>query len=180
MGGAAAGLGLWPSSTWAQTDPGYQRASLLGTDFDLSISETMMDFTGSPRRALTVNGGVPSPTLRWREGDTVTLRVANRFHEDTSIHWHGILLPANMDGVPGLSFDGIRPGETYVYRFTVRQGGTYWYHPGFPIWSWYPPPENRRRALIFLGSDARNPAAEGDTQWVNYKPSHFSSRSMGI
>ena len=52
--------------------------------------------------------------------------------------------------------------------------------PGFPIWSWYPPPENRRRALIFLGSDARNPAAEGDTQWVNYKPSHFSSRSMGI
>ena len=54
------------------------------------------------------------------------------------------------------------------------------YYPGFPIWSWYPPPENRRRALIFLGSDARNPAAEGDTQWVNYKPSHFSSRSMGI
>ena len=128
MGGAAAGLGLWSSSTWAQTNPGRQPATLADTDFDLSIGETMMDFTGSPRRALTVNGCLPAPTLRWREGDTVTVRVANRFHEDTSIHWHGILLPANMDGVPGLSFDGIRPGETFVYRFTVRQGGTYWYH----------------------------------------------------
>ena len=128
MGGVVASFDMWRGTAWAQTDPGYQPATLLGTDFDLSIGEAMMDFTGSPRRALTVNGGVPSPTLRWREGDTVTLRVANRFHQDTSIHWHGILLPANMDGVPGLSFDGIRPGETFVYRFTVRQGGTYWYH----------------------------------------------------
>jgi hypothetical protein len=63
-----------------------------------------------------------------RCGDTVTLRVANALDEDTSIHWHGILLPANMDGVPGLSFDGIRPGESYLYRFQVRQAGTYWYH----------------------------------------------------
>ena len=87
-----------------------------------------MNFTGSPRVAFTVNGSVPSPTLRWREGDTVTLRVANTLDEEASIHWHGILLPANMDGVPGLSFGGIRPGETYVYRFKVRQAGTYWYH----------------------------------------------------
>ena len=87
-----------------------------------------MDFTGSPRVAVTVNGSVPAPTLRWREGDTVTVRVANRLRDETSVHWHGILLPANMDGVPGLSFDGIRPGETFVYRFRVRQGGTYWYH----------------------------------------------------
>ena len=150
MGGAAAGLGLWPSSTWAQTDPGYQRASLLGTDFDLSISETMMDFTGSPRRALTVNGGVPSPTLRWREGDTV-LRVANRFHEDTSIHWHGILLPANMDGVPGLSFDGIRPGETYVYRFTVRQGGDLLVSPRISDLVVVPSPGEQASRLDFPG-----------------------------
>ena len=87
-----------------------------------------MNFTGSPRVAVTVNGSVPAPTLRWREGDTVTMRVANTLDEDASIHWHGILLPANMDGVPGLSFHGIRPGETYVYRFEVRQAGTYWYH----------------------------------------------------
>ena len=87
-----------------------------------------MNFTGAPKIAFTVNGSVPAPTLRWREGDTVTLRVANTLDEDASIHWHGIVLPANMDGVPGLSFHGIRPGETYVYRFKVRQGGTYWYH----------------------------------------------------
>jgi CopA family copper-resistance protein len=87
-----------------------------------------MNFTGSPRVAFTVNGSVPAPLLRWKEGDTVTLRVVNTLDEDASIHWHGILLPANMDGVPGLSFHGIRPGETYVYRFEVRQAGTYWYH----------------------------------------------------
>jgi FtsP/CotA-like multicopper oxidase with cupredoxin domain len=87
-----------------------------------------MNFTGNPRIALTVNGSIPAPTLRWKEGDTVTMRVANTLDEDASIHWHGILLPANMDGVPGLSFAGIRAGETYVYRFRVRQGGTYWYH----------------------------------------------------
>ena len=101
---------------------------IAGTDFDLRIGETPMNFTGNPRVAFTVNGSVPAPTLRWKEGDTVTLRVANSLDETASIHWHGILLPANMDGVPGLSFHGIGPGETYVYRFTVRQGGTYWYH----------------------------------------------------
>ena len=78
--------------------------------------------------AFTVNGSVPAPTLRWKEGDVVTLRVANSLDEIASIHWHGILLPANMDGVPGLSFHGIGPGDAYVYRFKVRQGGTYWYH----------------------------------------------------
>ena len=87
-----------------------------------------MHFSGHPSVAITVNGSIPAPTLHWKEGDTVTLRVANTLNEDTSIHWHGILLPANMDGVPGLSFQGIRPGETYVYRFKVRQAGTYWYH----------------------------------------------------
>ena len=128
MGGAVAGLGLWRPAASAQTDAGQQLVSLTGTEFDLTIGETLMDFTGSPRLAVTVNGSLPAPTLRWKEGDTVTLRVANTLGEGTSIHWHGILLPANQDGVPGLSFDGIRPGETHVYRFTVRQGGTYWYH----------------------------------------------------
>ena len=123
-----AGLGLWRPSAWASTDVGRPRLALSGTEFDLTIGETLMNVTGAPRFAVTVNGGVPAPTLRWREGDTVTLRVTNTLSEDTSIHWHGILLPANMDGVPGLSFNGIRPGETHTYRFTVRQGGTYWYH----------------------------------------------------
>ena len=128
VGGAAAGLGLWREPAFAQGNAPAPWGTLAGTDFDLRIGETPMNFTGSPKIALTVNGSVPAPTLRWKEGDTVTLRVANTLAEDASIHWHGILLPANMDGVPGLSFHGIRPGETYVYRFKVRQSGTYWYH----------------------------------------------------
>jgi CopA family copper-resistance protein len=128
VGGAAAGLGLWRAPALAQGNPPVGWTALSGTEFDLRIGETPMNFTGSPRVAFTVNGSGPAPTLRWKEGDTVTLRVANTLAEDASIHWHGILLPANMDGVPGLSFHGIRPGEAYVYRFKVRQGGTYWYH----------------------------------------------------
>ena len=127
-GGVVAGLGLWRDSAVAQ---GARQSTgvLSGTEFDLSLGETLVNFTGSPRIAHTVNGSLPAPILRWREGDTVTLRVRNRLREDdASIHWHGILLPANMDGVPGLSFNGIHPGETYLYRFNVRQGGTYWYH----------------------------------------------------
>jgi CopA family copper-resistance protein len=128
VGGAVAGLGLWREPAFAQGNAPTPWGTLAGTDFDLRIGETPMNFTGSRKTAFTVNGSVPAPTLRWTEGDTVTLRVANTLDEDASIHWHGILLPANMDGVPGLSFHGIRPGETYVYRFKVRQSGTYWYH----------------------------------------------------
>ncbi|HEX2344693.1 MAG TPA: copper resistance system multicopper oxidase [Vicinamibacterales bacterium] len=128
VGGAAAGLGLWGTPALARGHRPAAWTDLSGTEFDLHIGETPTNFTGNPRVAFTVNGSVPAPTLRWKEGDTVTLRVANTLDEDASIHWHGILLPANMDGVPGLSFHGIRPGETYVYRFTVRQAGTYWYH----------------------------------------------------
>ena len=101
---------------------------LQGTEFDLVIAETPVNFTGTPRMATTINGSIPAPTLHWREGDTVTIRVTNRLPVDTSIHWHGILLPFDMDGVPGISFKGIPPGETFTYRFKVEQTGTYWYH----------------------------------------------------
>jgi CopA family copper-resistance protein len=126
-GGLLGGLGLWRTPVWALNSPG-QLNELTGTDFELFIGETPVNFTGQSRTAMTINGGVPGPLLRWREGDTVTLRVRNRLKADTSIHWHGILLPANMDGVPGLSFKGIEPGGVYVYQFKVRQHGTYWYH----------------------------------------------------
>ena len=125
--GLLAGLGLWRTPVWAVTSPGEPQV-LAGTEFDLSIGETTVNITGHPRTAMTINGGLPGPLLRWREGDTVTLRVKNALKVDTSIHWHGILLPANMDGVPGLSFHGIEPGGVYVYQFKVRQNGTYWYH----------------------------------------------------
>lgn len=126
-GGVLAGLGLWRQPAWALSGSG-QPTLLAGTQFDLSIDELAVDFTGHRRRAVAVNGSLPAPVLRWREGDTVTLRVRNRLQEDTSIHWHGIVLPANMDGVPGFSFAGIAPGGLYEYRFKVRQSGTYWYH----------------------------------------------------
>ncbi|OUM05396.1 copper oxidase [Pseudomonas syringae] len=125
--GILGGLGLWRSPAWAMPNPG-QPDGLSGTEFDLTIGETRVNITGNARTALTINGGIPGPLLRWREGDTVTLRVKNRLDETTSIHWHGIILPANMDGVPGLSFEGIAPDGLYVYRFKVRQHGTYWYH----------------------------------------------------
>lgn len=126
-GGLLGGLGLWRSPVWALTSPG-QPTVLAGTEFDLFIDQSPVNLTGRTRTALTINGSLPGPLLRWREGDTVTLRVKNRLVEPTSIHWHGILLPSNMDGVPGLSFKGIEPGGVFVYQFTVKQHGTYWYH----------------------------------------------------
>lgn len=125
-GGALAGLGGWRAAL-AQRGAA-PAAELRGTEFHLEIGETPVNFTGAARIATTVNGQLPAPLLRWREGDTVTLHVANRLREQTSIHWHGILLPTEMDGVPGLSFPGIDPGQTFTYRFKVRQSGTYWYH----------------------------------------------------
>ncbi|WP_313304616.1 copper resistance system multicopper oxidase [Stutzerimonas balearica] len=126
-GSAVAGLGLWRQPVWALTSPG-QPTVLSGTEFDLTIDSMSVDFTGKRRTAMAINGSIPGPLLRWREGDTVTLRVRNRLPQDTSIHWHGILLPANMDGVPGFSFAGIAPDGMYEYRFKVKQSGTYWYH----------------------------------------------------
>ena len=101
---------------------------LSGTSFDLEIAELPVNFTGAPRVATAINGSLPGPILRWREGTEVSVRVTNRLPVQTSLHWHGILLPADMDGVPGFSFEGIAPGETFTYRFPVRQSGTYWYH----------------------------------------------------
>ncbi|WP_372016896.1 copper resistance system multicopper oxidase [Pseudoxanthomonas sp. 10H] len=125
--GLAGGAGLLRLPAHAASAAAPQ--VLAGTDFDLAIGASEVNITGRARQAITVNGRLPAPILRWREGDTVALRVANRLADaPTSIHWHGILLPANMDGVPGMSFDGIAPGESWLYRFTLRQSGTYWYH----------------------------------------------------
>jgi CopA family copper-resistance protein len=106
-----------------------ERAPVLsGTEFQLEIGPVPMNVTGRPMTATGINGRIPAPILRWREGDTVTLAVTNRLSEPTSIHWHGVRTPSPMDGVPGLSFRGIPPGKTFVYRFPVHQSGTYWYH----------------------------------------------------
>ena len=101
---------------------------LRGTEFALDIGPVPLTIDGRQAMATGINGMVPAPTLVWREGDTLTLKVTNRLNEPSSIHWHGVRTPSPMDGVPGLSFRGIAPGETFTYRFPVHQSGTYWYH----------------------------------------------------
>ena len=128
--GAAASL---PAHAWGRTRRDayahvQSMSALHGDHFNLSIGELPVNLTGRPARAKVINGSLPAPTLHWREGDTVEMLVSNTLAEDTSIHWHGIILPANMDGVPGFSFPGIAPGESYLYRFQLHQAGTYWYH----------------------------------------------------
>ena len=131
--GLAAGGVLAATPAWLQAATNGKSASgsvpvLSGTEIDLVIAEMPVNFTGVTRMATTINGSIPAPTLRLREGDEVTIRVTNNLSVASSIHWHGIILPYQMDGVPGISYKGIAPGETFVYRFTLQQSGTYWYH----------------------------------------------------
>lgn len=97
-------------------------------EYDLIIAKEKINITGKPTWGITINGGLPGPVLRFKEGDTARIRVHNRMTEDTSIHWHGVLVPPNMDGVPYVSFPPIKPGATWTYEFPIRQAGTYWYH----------------------------------------------------
>lgn len=128
-GGVVAGLGCRPAlgALAGPVVPNYPQ-TLAGSTFQLDIGELPVNFTGRSRMATVVNGSLPAPVLRFREGDTVKLSVFNRLKTLSAIHWHGLLVPASMDGVPGMSFPGILPGGQYDYEFTVRQSGTYWYH----------------------------------------------------
>lgn len=101
---------------------------LTGNEFDLYVSEKMITVNGKSSMATLINDSLPAPTLKMQEGDTVTIRVHNQLNESTSIHWHGLLVPFEMDGVPGISFDGIPANSTFTYKFTLKQSGTYWYH----------------------------------------------------
>ncbi|MGB6220024.1 multicopper oxidase domain-containing protein [Haloferula sp.] len=96
--------------------------------YKLTIEKKEVNFTGKKREGITVNGGIPAPTLRFREGDTAVIEVHNAMDEPGSVHWHGLLVPPTMDGVPGISYPGIAPHSTFTYRFPIRQTGTYWYH----------------------------------------------------
>jgi L-ascorbate oxidase len=101
--------------------------TLAGT-YDLTVGETTINVSGKDKTALAINGTVPGPTLRFKEGEDLIINVTNTLDEDTSIHWHGLIVPTSQDGVPGLSFDGIKPGTTHIYRFPAQQSGTYWFH----------------------------------------------------
>jgi FtsP/CotA-like multicopper oxidase with cupredoxin domain len=126
-GGALLRLAPVIRPAWALAEAG-QTNTMSGTEFEFVVGPQPVNFIGSPRIATVISGSVPGPMLRWKEGSTVTIRVTNRLAETTSIHWHGILLSYQLDGVPHISYAGILPGASFTYRFKVQQTGTYWYH----------------------------------------------------
>ena len=115
-------LALPPTLVQAETPTHIQ-------EYSLTIARQMVEVAGKPRSKITVNGTIPGPVLHFTEGDDAVIHVTNTMKEDTSIHWHGLLVPGSQDGVPGFNgFNGIRPSETFTYRFHIKQSGTYWYH----------------------------------------------------
>jgi FtsP/CotA-like multicopper oxidase with cupredoxin domain len=134
--GAATGLAALPA--WAQGHSLHRMRGgipirvgfdeVAGSEIDLTVGHGPRMVQGRKGHGIAVNGSVPGPLIRLRQGENVRLNVTNRLDVDTSIHWHGLLVPFHMDGVPGISFPGIRPGQTFTYEFPVRQAGTYWYH----------------------------------------------------
>ncbi|WP_447954295.1 copper resistance system multicopper oxidase [Sphingopyxis chilensis] len=129
-GGAAAAMAAW-FPAWAQpVSPGITAPlpTVSGNDITLRIARQTMRIDGKLSRAIGINGTVPAPLVRLKEGQTAKLTVVNDLDEDSSIHWHGLILPFQMDGVPGVSFPGIKPRSKFIYEFPVVQSGTYWYH----------------------------------------------------
>jgi len=130
LAGSGLGLAAWMPA-WAQTvSPGLTAPlpTVSGEDITLRIARQTMMIDGRASKAIGINGTVPAPLIRLREGQNVRLHVVNDLDEDSSIHWHGLLVPMQFDGVPGISFPGIKPRSTYTYEFPIRQSGTYWYH----------------------------------------------------
>lgn len=127
--GSAAAMGLQPAwaNPWGQATA-YSKGIENGPEISLAIRREALPIAGKVAHPVTLNGTSPGPLIRLQEGQDAVLKVTNLLDEPSSIHWHGLILPANMDGVPGVSFAGIAPGETFTYRFPVRQNGTYWYH----------------------------------------------------
>ncbi|AZR25545.1 copper resistance system multicopper oxidase [Xanthomonas vasicola pv. arecae] len=192
LGGIAAAGGLCRRDARAATPA--STPVLRGGSQSLQIGRMPVNFTGRTRSAITVNQSLPAPTLRWREGDTVSVRVRNALTDQpTSVHWHGLLLPANMDGVPGMSFDGIAPGQEYHYRFALRQSGTYWYHShsmfqeqaglygAIVIDPLTPPPYRHDREHVVLLSDWTDLDPAALFRRLKQMPSHdnYAQRTVG-
>jgi CopA family copper-resistance protein len=134
-GATLGGVGLASSNllpAWAQTashgTAAKQFATISGEEIRLTVAESAFRVDGRVGHAITLNGTIPAPLIRLREGQNVRIVVDNHLDEDTSIHWHGLIVPFQMDGVPGVSFPGIRARSTFTYEFPLRQSGTYWYH----------------------------------------------------
>ncbi|KAB0539696.1 copper resistance system multicopper oxidase [Xanthomonas cissicola] len=187
-----AASGLWRNDARAAAQA--NTPVLRGSSQSLQIGRLPVNFTGRPRSAIAVNQSLPAPTLRWREGDMVSVRVRNALTDQpTSVHWHGLLLPANMDGVPGMSFDGIAPGQEYHYRFALRQSGTYWYHShsmfqeqsglygAIVIDPLVPPPYRHDREHVVLLSDWTDLDPAALFRRLKQMPSHdnYAQRTVG-
>lgn len=126
IGGSAIMLQPWLPA-WAQpVSAGLP--TLTGEDMHLRVGKHVLDIDGKPARAVNINGTVPAPLLRLKQGQKLRLTVENALDEESSIHWHGLLVPFQMDGVPGVSFPGVKPHESFTYEFGIEQAGTYWYH----------------------------------------------------
>lgn len=189
LGAASACVaGALPSCASVRESPASSAATIITSHRTrLEIGSQLVNFTGRPRAAVTVNQSLPGPVLRWREGESVEIAVRNQLPQDSSIHWHGIILPSEMDGVPGLSFDGIKPGETFTYRFDLKQSGTYWYHShshfqeqlglygAIIIDPLGPDPEPCDRDLVILLSDWSDTPPE-HIQATLKKQSHYYNR----
>jgi CopA family copper-resistance protein len=119
---------LLPAWARSASDGNTGLSKATATEFNLSVGRFPVRIDGRAGEAVGINGTLPAPLIRFREGDEITLNVTNTLDEDTSVHWHGLLVPFQMDGVPGVTFPGIRPGETFTYKYSVPQSGTYWYH----------------------------------------------------
>lgn len=128
LGSVFAAFRYLPAWALSASEGNLGLPTLTGTNFDLTVGHFPVRIDGRSGHAVGMNGTLPAPLLRFREGEELTLNVTNNLEEDTSIHWHGLLVPFEMDGVPGVTFPGIKPGKTFTYRFAVPQNGTYWYH----------------------------------------------------
>lgn len=128
LGGWAALQSLLPSYARAADGLGTLAQRQPGSPIDLTVRQESKILADRDAQVIAFNGSVPGPLLRLQEGEDLTLRVHNALDESTSVHWHGLILPYEMDGVPGVSYPGIDPQTTFTYRFPVRQNGTYWYH----------------------------------------------------
>jgi CopA family copper-resistance protein len=119
---------IWETAVLTLTVLLSSTAGIQAGTYNLSIGEKTINVTGQNRPALAINDAIPGPVLRFKEGEDLIINVKNTLDVDTSIHWHGLILPFQQDGVPGISFDGIKPDTTHTYRFPAQQSGTYWYH----------------------------------------------------
>jgi len=174
---AGIGLGFGVVRPAFATEPMRHAGELTGPDIALDIRQAAVDFTGRARTAVTVNGGVPGPTLRWREGESITLRVRNQLDTVSSIHWHGLVVPFDQDGVPGLSFDGIPARSEFTYRFPVRQSGTYWYHAH----SRFQEQSGLYGAIVIAPKDGERQAADREhviliSDWTDEDPERVYAR----